>query len=152
MEVHCQILKFFLIKFLIPSFFSSQELSKDVILHWLNRMEPSGWIPREQILGPEPRTRVPAEFVPQTPNHANPPTLAEAALHEPRLPIIKQGGHGRARAKVSDGGGGRPRATLQIQNFALHNEDGRHTAFLERVWPYLERWFEWFRPGQGEGD
>eukprot|EP00667_Euglena_gracilis_P003579 EG_transcript_3588 len=90
-----------------------EELAKDVLLHWMRLMDPAGWIPREQILGPEPRTRVPAEFVPQTPTHANPPTL-----------------------------------TLQIQNFALDNADGRHTAFLEAVWPYLERWVEWFRTSQ----
>eukprot|EP00668_Euglena_longa_P040271 GGOE01053042.1.p1 GENE.GGOE01053042.1~~GGOE01053042.1.p1 ORF type:complete len:749 (-),score=178.86 GGOE01053042.1:153-2399(-) len=90
-----------------------EELAKDVILHWMHLMDPAGWIPREQILGPEPRTRVPAEFVPQTPTHANPPTLA-----------------------------------LQIQNFALDNPDGRHSAFLEAVWPYLERWVEWFRTSQ----
>lgn len=28
-----------------------------------------------------------------------------------------------------------PTLTLQIQNFALDNADGRHTAFLEAVWP-----------------
>ena len=89
------------------------ELSKDVLLHWMNLMEPNGWIPREQILGPEPRTRVPAEFVAQNPLHANPPTL-----------------------------------TLQIQNFALNNSDGRHSPFLRRVWPYLERWFGWFNRSQ----
>ena len=33
--------------------------------HWLDLMDSEGWIPREQILGAEARSRVPAEFVQQ---------------------------------------------------------------------------------------
>eukprot|EP01063_Lacrimia_lanifica_P016416 TRINITY_DN22989_c0_g1_i1.p1 TRINITY_DN22989_c0_g1~~TRINITY_DN22989_c0_g1_i1.p1 ORF type:complete len:735 (+),score=277.85 TRINITY_DN22989_c0_g1_i1:50-2254(+) len=51
------------------------ELSKDVILSWMSQMEQNGWIAREQIRGPEPRSRVPMEFVPQNSMFANPPTL-----------------------------------------------------------------------------
>ncbi|KAJ9459384.1 Mannosyl-oligosaccharide glucosidase GCS1 [Diplonema papillatum] len=51
------------------------ELAKDVLLSWLAQVEPSGWIPREQIRGAEPRSRVPPEFVAQNPAVANPPTL-----------------------------------------------------------------------------
>eukprot|EP00760_Papus_ankaliazontas_P017170 PhM_4_TR17053/c0_g1_i1/m.18456/K01228/GCS1; mannosyl-oligosaccharide glucosidase len=51
------------------------ELSKDIIMHWMLQMDDDGWIPREQIRGAEARTRVPSEFVPQHPTHANPPTL-----------------------------------------------------------------------------
>ena len=50
-------------------------LSQDVILSWLSQMTESGWIPREQIRGDEPRSRVPGEFVAQNPKFANPPTL-----------------------------------------------------------------------------
>ena len=38
-------------------------------------MDQDGWIPREQILGPEARSRVPDEFQVQYPHYANPPTL-----------------------------------------------------------------------------
>eukprot|EP01064_Diplonema_japonicum_P025788 TRINITY_DN37212_c0_g1_i1.p1 TRINITY_DN37212_c0_g1~~TRINITY_DN37212_c0_g1_i1.p1 ORF type:complete len:719 (+),score=155.68 TRINITY_DN37212_c0_g1_i1:35-2191(+) len=89
------------------------EIGKDVIASWLTQMEPSGWIPREQIRGTEPRSRVPMEFVPQNPNHANPPTLL-----------------------------------LQIQNFALHDEHGENKAFLAKVWPYLRRWYSWWKRSQ----
>ena len=34
-----------------------------------------GWIEREQILGPEPASRVPPEFQVQKPDIANPPTI-----------------------------------------------------------------------------
>ena len=62
------------------------EIAKDVISHWLiGAMDPaSGWIPREQVLGPEPRTRIPAEFVPQHRTHANPPSLIIAVQNMAR--------------------------------------------------------------------
>lgn len=50
-------------------------ISMDVIGHWLDLMNSEGWIPREQILGDEARTKVPAEFVTQHNENANPPTL-----------------------------------------------------------------------------
>jgi len=52
-----------------------REISKDILSHWLDLMNQEGWIPREQILGPEARARVPAEFVVQRNTNANPPTL-----------------------------------------------------------------------------
>ena len=33
---------------------------QDVIAHWLDLMNVDGWIPREQILGEEARSKVPA--------------------------------------------------------------------------------------------
>ncbi|CAN2388288.1 mannosyl-oligosaccharide glucosidase activity [Pristimantis euphronides] len=45
------------------------------LAHWLDLMNADGWIPREQILGPEARSKVPAEFVVQWEENANPPTL-----------------------------------------------------------------------------
>ena len=38
-------------------------------------MDENGWIAREQILGPEARSKVPAEFQTQYKHYANPPTL-----------------------------------------------------------------------------
>lgn len=51
------------------------DISKDIISHWLDLLNMDGWIPREQILGPEARARVPAEFVVQKNENANPPTM-----------------------------------------------------------------------------
>ncbi|EDO39813.1 predicted protein [Nematostella vectensis] len=50
-------------------------ISTDIIGHWLDLMNAEGWIPREQILGDEARTKVPAEFITQHNENANPPTL-----------------------------------------------------------------------------
>ncbi|XP_059484928.1 mannosyl-oligosaccharide glucosidase-like isoform X1 [Neocloeon triangulifer] len=51
------------------------DISLDVIAHWLDLMNIEGWIPREQILGEEARSRVPDEFVVQKNENANPPTF-----------------------------------------------------------------------------
>ncbi|GMF36493.1 unnamed protein product [Phytophthora fragariaefolia] len=50
-------------------------ITRDVIAHWLGLMEEDGYIAREQILGQRARRRVPAEFLVQHVEHANPPTL-----------------------------------------------------------------------------
>ncbi|KAL3863051.1 hypothetical protein ACJMK2_004833 [Sinanodonta woodiana] len=55
-------------------------ISKDIISHWLDLMNIEGWIPREQILGAEALAKVPAEFVVQKNENANPPTLYLALL------------------------------------------------------------------------
>jgi mannosyl-oligosaccharide glucosidase len=34
------------------------ELSLEIVRHWLNLVQPNGWIPREQILGEEARVKV----------------------------------------------------------------------------------------------
>eukprot|EP00019_Armaparvus_languidus_P006551 CAMPEP_0168606486 /NCGR_PEP_ID=MMETSP0420-20121227/16595_1 /TAXON_ID=498008 /ORGANISM="Pessonella sp." /LENGTH=248 /DNA_ID=CAMNT_0008646151 /DNA_START=1165 /DNA_END=1908 /DNA_ORIENTATION=+ len=47
----------------------------DVLSHWYNVMHEDGWIPREQILGKEAESKVPAEFHAQHRTHANPPTM-----------------------------------------------------------------------------
>ena len=47
----------------------------DIIGHWLDLMNANGWIPREQILDAEARSKVPAEFVVQHDTNANPPTF-----------------------------------------------------------------------------
>lgn len=50
-------------------------IAMDVLAHWLDLISRDGWIPREQILGEEARSRVPSEFVTQDPSVGNPPTF-----------------------------------------------------------------------------
>ncbi|CAG8443656.1 9694_t:CDS:10 [Ambispora gerdemannii] len=51
------------------------DLSLEVIKHWTLLIDSDGWVGREQILGEEARSKVPAEFQTQYPHYANPPTL-----------------------------------------------------------------------------
>lgn len=51
------------------------DLALEIIKSWFNLMDENGWIGREQILGPEARSKVPEEFQVQYPHYANPPTL-----------------------------------------------------------------------------
>ncbi|KAI9025132.1 glycoside hydrolase [Phycomyces nitens] len=50
-------------------------LSLDIIKNWVSLIDENGWVAREQILGEEARSKVPAEFQTQFPHYANPPTL-----------------------------------------------------------------------------
>ena len=56
------------------------DLSRSILAHWLSLMDGEGWIAREQILGPEGRSRVPEDFWSQERGFANPPTLFLALL------------------------------------------------------------------------
>ncbi|KAF1757578.1 hypothetical protein GCK72_014034 [Caenorhabditis remanei] len=51
------------------------KMTLEVIVSWMNAMDTSGWIPREMIVGTEAEAKVPAEFIPQKSDVANPPTL-----------------------------------------------------------------------------
>ncbi|XP_053110540.1 mannosyl-oligosaccharide glucosidase [Hemicordylus capensis] len=50
-------------------------LGREVLAHWLDLMNADGWIPREQILDDEARSKVPPAFVVQHSSAGNPPTL-----------------------------------------------------------------------------
>ena len=48
---------------------------QDILGHWFDLINREGWIPREQILGVEARSKVPSEFVVQNNDNANPPAF-----------------------------------------------------------------------------
>lgn len=60
---------------LLPVIDWDADLTLDIIKSWFKLMDEDGWIAREQILGPEARSKVPEEFQVQYPHYANPPTL-----------------------------------------------------------------------------
>ncbi|KAK6198693.1 glycoside hydrolase [Scheffersomyces amazonensis] len=60
---------------LIPLINYDSDLVFEVLQSWFNLIDEDGWIAREQILGPEARSRVPEEFQVQSPEIVNPPTL-----------------------------------------------------------------------------
>ncbi|XP_037118450.1 mannosyl-oligosaccharide glucosidase [Syngnathus acus] len=96
------------------------QLSREVISHWMDLMNVEGWIPREQILGDEARSKVPAEFIVQLNENANPPTLFLAIAE-----LIKQ-------------------LSMDPQS----KEARPTTPFLRRLYPRLKTWFEWYNTTQ----
>lgn len=60
---------------LLPLLEYDTDLALEIIQSWFNLIDDGGWIAREQILGPEARLRVPAEFVDQSSAIVNPPTI-----------------------------------------------------------------------------
>ncbi|KAG8430671.1 hypothetical protein GDO86_020178 [Hymenochirus boettgeri] len=84
------------------------------LAHWLDLMNADGWIPREQILGPEARSKVPDEFVIQKSENANPPTLFLALR----------------------------------QLLGSREAIGEGLQFLQRSWPRLKTWYDWYNATQ----
>jgi mannosyl-oligosaccharide glucosidase len=115
------------------------DLTLEIVKSWFNLMDEDGWIAREQILGAEARSKVPAEFQTQYPHYANPPTLffvIDAFVD-----------------KLRKSNGSEP----PCKN-CLHQDEWLVTAsldnpevglqYLRRLYPLLQRQFNWFRKTQ----
>lgn len=125
---------------LIPVLDWDPDVALEILKSWFNTMDDDGWIAREQILGPEPRSKVPDEFQVQYPHYANPPTLFlivesfTAALREK---------HG----KLPTGGESKPLSDIPLG--VAHLEDAKLGAdYLTAIYPLLRRHFDWFRKTQ----
>jgi mannosyl-oligosaccharide glucosidase len=103
--------------------------SLDIVRSWFRLIDEDGWIAREQILGEEARTKVPAEFQVQYPHYANPPTL---------FLILTDYIDRLSKAQPSE------RTSL-----LLDKETAK--AYLSEIYPLLIRHYEWFRRTQ-QGD
>ncbi|KAF2765073.1 putative alpha glucoside I/Mannosyl oligosaccharide glucosidase [Teratosphaeria nubilosa] len=107
---------------LLPIVDWDPELAMQIVSSWFNTMDEDGWIPREQILGSEARSKVPQEFQVQYPHYANPPTLymtIEALLEKFKKDQI-------------------------IDNV----DQSSAKAWLTRLYPLLQRNFEWYKKTQ----
>ncbi|KAL7171743.1 hypothetical protein ACSBR2_036415 [Camellia fascicularis] len=100
-------------------------ISLDIIGHWLDLMNVDGWIPREQILGDEARSKVPEEFIIQHPTNGNPPTL---------FLVLRDLVCGMKRNKFT--------AT----------ERDQISSVLDLAFVRLEAWFQWFNTTQSGKD
>ncbi|KAI5295719.1 Processing alpha glucosidase I, partial [Ascosphaera atra] len=128
---------------LIPIMDWDLDLTLQITKSWFSLMDDDGWIAREQILGPEARSKVPPEFQVQYPHYANPPTLflvieslAEKALKS------KQSG-----AKSTDG---KDVLSGDLRNAPLEHPDIL-ISYLRSIYPLLKRQYFWFRKTQ-KGD
>ena len=97
-------------------------------------MDEDGWIGREQILGPEARSKVPGEFQTQYPHYANPPTLLFI------LEIL-----------IEKLGSTPPKEAVDLLD-DVRNRHLRHKGlaidYLKDIYPLLKRHYYWYRKTQ----
>lgn len=97
------------------------DLTLQILESWMNLMDSDGWIAREQILGPEARSKVPTEFQVQYPHYANPTTLflvVESLLQKLESGML---------------------STPQKSDV---------TTRLAKIYPLLQRHYNWYRTTQ----
>ncbi|EXJ93132.1 mannosyl-oligosaccharide glucosidase [Capronia epimyces CBS 606.96] len=105
---------------LVPIVEWDLDITLDIVKSWFNLMDEDGWIAREQILGPEARSKVPEEFQVQYPHYANPPTLFLI------IDILMD--------KLSDTAPGAQKERIESE--------------LRTLYPLLKRQYYWFRRTQ----
>lgn len=115
------------------------DLTLEIVKSWYNTMDSDGWIPREQILGPEARSKVPPEFQVQYPHYANPPTLF--LIIEDFMERLRSA-NGSASAEKEKLSQGHTLYNAHLDNLELGGD------FLQKIYPLLRRQYDWFRKTQ----
>ncbi|OBZ75646.1 putative mannosyl-oligosaccharide glucosidase [Grifola frondosa] len=126
------------------------DLSLEILKDWISLIDEDGWVAREQILGEEARSKVPAEFQTQVPTFANPPTLTMAVTaFISRLKSIREPSNQDLGMDLGIGSqapltGGTPHSAgsryLESPELALE--------FLQSIYKPLKRHYDWFRRTQ----
>ncbi|CAN6616558.1 mannosyl-oligosaccharide glucosidase [Trichomonascus vanleenenianus] len=117
---------------LIPVLEYDSDLVMEILKSWFSQVDEDGWIAREQILGPEARSKVPSEFQTQYPQHANPPTLMILLSKiVKKVEALKKGG----TDKINLG-------SAHIENPQLLHD------YVKEVYPNLQLHYDWFRSTQ----
>ncbi|KAH8845931.1 hypothetical protein MCOR27_001113 [Pyricularia oryzae] len=127
---------------LIPIADWDMDLTLEIVKSWFNLMDDDGWIAREQILGAEARSKVPAEFQVQYPHYANPPTLffiIDTFVERLRKLNGTMPAH---KEQLSQG--------ASVSNAHIENPIVG-TEFLRNLYPLLRKQYDWFRSTQ-KGD
>ncbi|CAG9954091.1 unnamed protein product [Clonostachys rosea f. rosea IK726] len=120
---------------LIPIADWDTDLTLEIIKSWFKTIDDEGWIPREQILGPEARSKVPEEFQVQYPHYANPPTLFLAI--EDFMERLQQ-----ANGTPNEAKDAHDIHTAHLDNAKLGEQ------YLHEIYPLLRRQYDWFRKTQ----
>lgn len=123
----------------LPLLEYDSDLVLEILQLWFHLIDDDGWIAREQILGPEARSRVPAEFQVQSPEIVNPPTLMLAfsyllastekrfaGVEEPRDLDTSHSGH----------------------SSTILDHPERLEAYARDIYPRLKTHYHWFRRTQ----
>ncbi|RAL63629.1 hypothetical protein DID88_003673 [Monilinia fructigena] len=115
------------------------DLTLEIVKSWFNLMDEDGWIGREQILGAEARSKVPAEFQTQYPHYANPPTLffiVDAFIS--KLGALN-GTSPLAKEKLAQ--------ESSIYSAYLQKPEAG-LQYLNELYPKLKKHYYWFRKSQ----
>ncbi|EON96645.1 putative glycoside hydrolase family 63 protein [Phaeoacremonium minimum UCRPA7] len=115
------------------------DLTLEIVKSWFNLMDEDGWIAREQILGPEARSKVPEEFQVQYPHYANPPTLFLVIDEFVSRLQRMNGSMPSEKEKLSQGVS---LSTAHLDNPTVGLD------YLRRLYPFLRRQFDWFKKTQ----
>ncbi|KAL8710102.1 MAG: hypothetical protein Q9225_007342 [Loekoesia sp. 1 TL-2023] len=120
---------------LIPVADWDMDLTLDIVKSWFSLMDEDGWIGREQILGPEARSKVPPEFQVQYPHYANPPTLF--LIFDALIDKLQKGALFKDSTDPLE----------SIRSAHLQNPDNAKD-YLRNLYPLLKRHYFWFRKTQ----
>ncbi|KAG0705211.1 glycoside hydrolase [Suillus ampliporus] len=123
------------------------ELSLEILKDWIKLIDDNGWVAREQILGEEARSRVPAQFQTQVPTFANPPTLTMAVTAIINQFNAAHDGPSAADLGMDYGMGGQMPLTGIPKSGATLNRAAAQSVLREMYQP-LKRHYEWFRRTQ----
>ncbi len=125
---------------LIPIADWDMDIALEIVKSWFNLMDSDGWIAREQILGDEARSKVPAEFQVQYPHYANPPTLFFVLDEFVRRLVKVNDSAIPVDLEIPD-------VEDDLQSAHLKNPEAAQ-QYLQAIYPLLKRQYHWFRRTQ----
>ncbi|KAK9768353.1 Processing alpha glucosidase I [Basidiobolus ranarum] len=125
------------------------DLSLEIIKHWASLIDTNGWIGREQILGPEARSKVPSEFQTQYTHYANPPTLLMAIQKY----VERLGNFSKPQAQPNQFDGGFNKVIVSEDDFDIlinrHLLDSESAQiYLRQIYEKYKLNYKWFRRTQ----
>ncbi|CAG8386505.1 unnamed protein product [Penicillium salamii] len=126
---------------LMPVIEYDTDLALEIIKSWFHLMDEDGWIAREQILGHEARSKVPAEFTIQYPHYANPPTLFMAL--EAFMDKVNSNVNKSTESEKLD----QQDATASLRSATVRHPE-LSQAYLRSFYPLLKKHYNWYRTTQ----
>lgn len=127
---------------LMPLLDYDSDLVFEIIQSWFSLIDEDGWIAREQILGPELRSRVPVEFQVQLPEIVNPPTLMLVLNY--LLEKITGNEDIEQPVKVTEYGNMDDNNSGQT----LMNNKEKLNKYIKDIYPQLKKHYEFFKRTQ----
>ncbi|EGN96016.1 glycoside hydrolase family 63 protein [Serpula lacrymans var. lacrymans S7.3] len=126
------------------------DLSLEMLMDWINLIDNDGWVAREQILGEEARSKVPAQFQTQVPSFANPPTLTMAVTAF--IDRLKSQTSGLSDEDLGmnyiPGSQTILTDTTTFTDGNIYLTYDRGVAYLQSIYHPLKRHYDWFRRTQ----